>query len=401
MIDPKTFYRDFDILLKKIRHERRHKNFIFSILKEVQTKFGASLKISNLRIYEERGDEYVLVHSLVEQNGNTIVPTLSVNAEAVKQVLNNGSYIYDAANFTIDPQVRSQGHYAIPAAMVIKGPERNWIVLFELKDGWIREEVLFSLNAIRTALNFRLFSEAIQTELQQAEQIQRSLLPAQPPTIPGYQIAVRSQATEIVGGDLYDFFDFGGENFGVCIGDASGHGLPAALLVRDVVIGLRMGLEKNMKMVYTFQKLNNVIFRSTYSSRFVSLFYGEIESDGHLICVNAGHPAPIVVFEDQVTELKATGLILGALPEITLHRSYAQIKPNSVLVLFSDGIFERENPQEEPYSIKRLKKLVMKYQKLSAQEILENIFEDVYEFGNRNKWEDDSSVIVVKRLSRP
>ncbi len=398
MIDPKSFYRDFDILLKKIRHERKHKNFVFSILKEVQNNFGSSLKIGNLRIYEERGDEYILVNSLLEQNGHPLVTSLSARSDTVQQALHNGSYIYDDVNFSIDPQVRSQNYYAIPAAMVIKGPEKRWIVLFELKDGWVREEVLFSLNAIRTALNFRLFSEAIQSELQQAEQIQRSLLPAQPPTIPGYQIAVRSHATEIVGGDLYDFFDFGGENFGVCIGDASGHGLPAALLVRDVVIGLRMGLEKNMKMVYTFQKLNSVIYRSTYSSRFVSLFYGEIESDGHLICVNAGHPAPIVVYEDQVTELKATGLILGALPEITLHRSYAPIKPNSVLVLFSDGIFERVNQQEEAYSVKRIKKLVMKYQKHSAQEILDKLFEDVYEFGSHNKWQDDSTAIVIKRL---
>ncbi len=398
MIDPKTFYRDFDVLLKKIRHEKKHKNFIFSILKEVQHKFGAALKIGELQIYEERGDEFVLVHSLMERNGRPTVKKLPLQSEAVQQLLHNGSYIYDNAEFSIDPDMRNHNYYAIPAAMVIKGPERRWIVVFELKDGWVREEVLFSLNAFRTALNFRLFSEAIENELQQAAQIQKSLLPAQPPAIPGYQIAARSQATEIVGGDLYDFFDFGEDNFGVCIGDASGHGLPAALLVRDVVIGLRMGIEKNMKMVYTLQKLNSVIYRSTYSSRFISLFYCEVESDGHLIYVNAGHPAPLMVYEDQVTELKATGLILGALPEITLHRSYAQLKPNSVLVMFSDGLFERENPQEEAYSIKRLKKLVMKYQKLSAQEILDHIFEDVYEFGNRNKWEDDSTAIVVKRL---
>lgn len=398
MIDPKTFYRDFDILLKRIHHEKRHKNFIFSILKEVQANFGSSLKLGNLRIYEERGDEFILVHCNVEQNGRPLIKRLFASSKAVQELLHHGSYIYDSVDFSIDPDLRKNNYYSIPAAMVIKGPEKRWIVVFELKDGWSREEVLFSLNAVRTALNYRLFSEAIQNDLQQAAQIQQSLLPAHPPTIPGYQIAARSQTTEIVGGDLYDFFEFGEDNFGVCIGDASGHGLPAALLVRDVVIGLRMGLEKNMKMVYSFQRLNNVIYRSTFSSRFVSLFYGEIERDGHMIYVNAGHPAPFVVHEDQVTELKATGLILGALPEITLHRSYAQLKPGSVLVMFSDGIFERENSKEETYGIKRLKKLVMKYQKLSAQEILDNIFEDVFEFGNRNKWEDDSTAIVVKRL---
>ena len=95
-------------------------------------------------------------------------------------------------------------------------------------------------------------------------------------------IAGFSKPAELVGGDLFDYFNFDNEEFGVCIGDASGHGLPAALLVRDVVTGLRMGLEKQMKMVYTFKKLNNVIYRSVYSTRFISLFYAEIQKDGNL-----------------------------------------------------------------------------------------------------------------------
>ncbi len=247
-------------------------------------------------------------------------------------------------------------------------------------------------------MNQRLYSDAIQTELEQAALIQKSLLPNHLPEFPGYQIAGLSQATEIVGGDLFDYFEFDNELFGVCLGDASGHGIPAALLVRDIVIGLRMGLEKHMKMVHTLQKLNQVIYRSTYSSRFVSLFYCEIEKDGHMIFVNAGHPAPFLVHGKQVTNLKATGLILGALPEITLHRSYARIEPDSVLVLFSDGLFEREDSKGEAFEIKRLKELVIENQSKTAEEIMNLIFEKVDEFGNRTKWDDDSTLVVIKRL---
>jgi sigma-B regulation protein RsbU (phosphoserine phosphatase) len=399
MIEPKIFYRDFDRLLKRIRQEKTGDNFLFTIFTEVQKNFGDTLHLGNIKLFEDKGDEFVLIHSLINGNGRDTIQKLSLDSPAVQELFKHGSYIYDDPQFSIDPEMSQQPYYAIPAAILIRSTDRRWIAVFELKTGWMREEVLFSLNAIRTALNYRLFSEAIQNELEQAAQIQKSLLPAQSPQTNEYQIAARSQPTEIVGGDLYDFFEFDEEALGICIGDASGHGLPAALLVRDVVIGLRMGMEKHMKMVHTFQKLNSVIYRSTFSSRFVSLFYGEIERDGHLIYVNAGHPAPFVVKGDTVQDLKATGLILGALPEIKLHRSYAHMQPGAVLVLYSDGILERENDQEEAFNIRRLKKLVQKHQEKSAPEILEMVFEKVYEYGNRRKWEDDCTVVVIKRVA--
>lgn len=397
MIQPKIFYRDFDNLLKNIRHKKSGKNYLCSILSEVQNNFGDALNFSNLSIYEEKGDDFVLVSSLPESSQFYKAQNLSKESPAVQQVLKNGTFIFDEKKYTLVPEKSSKSHSIILAAMVIRGPVHRWLVLFELQSGWVRDEVLFSLNAIRTAVNYRLFSDAVQNELQQAAQIQKSLLPQQLPQIKGYQIAVRAYTTEIVGGDLYDFFEFDDNNFGVCIGDASGHGIPAALLVRDIVIGLRMGLEKHMKMVYTFLKLNSVIYRSTYSSRFVSLFYGEIEQDGHLIYINAGHPAPFLVSGKKVIELEATGLILGALPEITLHRSYTQIEPDAVLVMFSDGIFERLNQKDAIFGIPRLKQLVIENQKKDAHEIVDILCEHVYRFGNRSKWEDDSTLLVIKR----
>ena len=131
-------------------------------------------------------------------------------------------------------------------------------------------------------LNYKLFSESVKSELEQAVHIQQSLLPTSALEYSGFEIFGRSQPAELVGGDLYDYYSYDKDGFGVCIGDASGHGIPAALMVRDVVTGLRMGLEKHMKMVHTLKKLNNVIYQSVYSTRFISLFYAEIESDGNI-----------------------------------------------------------------------------------------------------------------------
>jgi sigma-B regulation protein RsbU (phosphoserine phosphatase) len=398
MMDPKTFYRDFDSLLRKIRHIERGENFIYTLLRDFCSNFGATLHIGRMWLYEDRGDGFrkLLIDGNVE--ANTVPDFIDGQSQSVRSVLKNASYIFDDPDeLTIAPDLQKEGHYAVPAAILIRSTEQRWIAIFELTEGWGREEVLFSLNAVRTSLNHRLFSEAINTELEQAALIQKSLLPGEPPVLSDYEIAWRSEATEIVGGDLYDCIIHDDNIFGAAIGDASGHGIPAALLVRDVVIGLRMGLEKNMKMLHTFQKLNSVIYRSTYSSRFVSLFYGEFERDGHLIFVNAGHPTPFIVDDTGTTDLNATGLIIGALPEIKLYRSFATMSTGSILVLYSDGVFERENLKEELFGIDRIKNLAIKHRHKSAQEIVNLIFEAAYEWGNRLKWDDDVTLLIIKR----
>jgi len=246
-------------------------------------------------------------------------------------------------------------------------------------------------------LNFRLQSDAMKNDVQQAAVIQQSLLPSSPPYIAGYETAGRSQPADVVGGDFFDFSVFGDEVFSVAVGDASGHGLPAALLVRDVVTGLRMGVEKEMKMAEALQKLNRVIHRSTLSARFISLFYGEIESNGNIFYVNAGHPPPLLVHGTQVTQLKATGLILGAVSEISLRRAFTRFESGDVLILYSDGLLERLNSDNEEFGVDRLGELIIQHQQKSAQEILEVIYQSVSAFGNQATWEDDVTAVVVKK----
>jgi len=284
------------------------------------------------------------------------------------------------------------------AVTTVHNPIKRWLFVFELQSGWVYEQVMLFLRAMRTALNYRLFSEMVGNDLQRAEQIQKSLLPKLAPDIKGYQINGKSQPAELVGGDFYEYFQFDKQDFGIAIGDASGHGLPAALLVRDVVVGLRMGLEKNMRLVYTLKKLNKVIQQSTYSTNFVSLFIGEFEQDGHLFYVNAGHPPPFVVDEDNIYDLQATGITLGFLPSIDLGRAYFRLNPGAVLVAYSDGIIERVRKEDEQFGIKRLKKLVLENHEKSSEEIVDLIFKTVYDFGRKKSWDDDATLVVVKRL---
>ena len=159
-----------------------------------------------------------------------------------------------------------------------------------------------------------------------------------------------------------------------------------------------MGIEKHMKMVHTLKKLNKVIYQSVYSTRFISLFFAEMEISGNIFFINAGHPSPFIVFNDKIINLDSTGLIFGAFPEIELHRAYTKLEPGGILVLFSDGILERQNKKGEEFNLERLQKVVLQNKDKTANEILQLIFKTADDFGKGKKWKDDATAIVIKRL---
>lgn len=395
MTQPKDLYRKLAALLAKIDEGRTKDDFLFSVLAKFENTFGRDLHIADGRLYREDRDQFLLINAADWQE---FANPETLNAEVAQLVIKNGSYIYNDAALNINQPISLQKEYTIPAAFTVQNPSQRWIFVFALQSGWVREEVEFCLNAVRALLNFRLITEAMTNDVQRAAIIQQSLLPSSPPYIAGYETAGRSEPAEVVGGDFFDFSIFGEDVFSVAVGDASGHGLPAALLVRDVVTGLRMGVEKEMKMAEAMQKLNRVIHRSTLSAHFVSLFYAEIESNGNIFYVNAGHPPPLLVHGEQVKQLKATGTILGALPEISLHRASASFAPGAVLVMYSDGLLERRNDDNEEFGLARLEKLIIQHQQKSAAQILEVIYRTIFAFDNQAKWQDDMTVVVIKKM---
>jgi sigma-B regulation protein RsbU (phosphoserine phosphatase) len=247
----------------------------------------------------------------------------------------------------------------------------------------------------------------VRVSLRKAAHIQHSLLVEDPPPFPGYELAARSVAADEVGGDFYDFHSFNGDMLGLSIGDASGHGLPAALLVRDVVTGLRMGIEKELKVAHVFEKLNRVIHRSRLSSRFVSVFYGELERDGNLVYVNAGHQPPILFFREQRPgqpcdlELTIGGTVIGPLPEAHFRRGFARVHPGEVLLMLTDGILERRDKAGEFFGLDRVRAIVRENQAEPATVILDRLFEAALGWGAGRPWEDDATIVVVKRDSLP
>jgi len=398
MIEPKLFYRKLDFLLNKIDTEQTEQNFLISIANELESTFGEDLNIHSGRIYLEDDDEYILIHKPQKRSPAPIAQNYQTESEAIQKILRFGTYIFDDPQLSLDKSISSQDEYAIPAAFTVRSPEYRWIIVLELTSGWIREEIEFCLNAVRTALNYRLVSESMIIEKNQARGIQQSLLPASPPEFEGFHFAAKSCAADIVGGDLYDFYSFSEDRLGICIGDASGHGLPAALLTRDVITGLRMGLGPKQDMITIFTKLNRVIFKSVLSSHFISLFYADLNRDGQITYLNAGHPSPILYQNGSIQNLEPTGIIIGAVREMEIEKASVKIEDGGVLVLFTDAFFERKNSIGEMFSLDRLNELIREHHEKNVTELLDVIFDTVYDFGKPSNWDDDATILVIKKI---
>ena len=162
---------------------------------------------------------------------------------------------------------------------------------------------LSSLGILRLAVDQKLRQDRYVSALQEARRIQMSILPKRALRRGSIEVAGYTTPAELVGGDYFDFISVSDRILGIAIADASGHGLPAALQVRDVYTGLRMAVERDFKIVRTVERLNRIIHESRLTTRFVSLFYGEIEDDGNLMYVNAGHPHPLHFHGMSVTPL--------------------------------------------------------------------------------------------------
>ncbi|HEY8232377.1 MAG TPA: PP2C family protein-serine/threonine phosphatase [Vicinamibacteria bacterium] len=401
MATAKLLYRRLDALFGSLKKGKSQPKLVESFVEEALASLKDDLRLRAGLVYAERRDNFVLTRTLGEPGtplAETFDPTLTPLAELARHRV----YIYSAIEAEGSPQRLGLLPRAPAAGLIVGQRPHRYAILFMLAEGWQLEELDFALNTIRASLDARLVDARVRGSFREAAEIQQSLLVEEPPQFAGFELAARSVAAEEVGGDFYDFHELGETTLGLAIGDASGHGLPAALLVRDVVTGLRMGIEKELKVAHVFEKLNRVIHRSRLSSRFVSVFYAELEQDGNIVYVNAGHQPPILFFREELPgkpsqiELSNGGTVIGPLPEARFRRGFARLHPGEVLLLLTDGILERRDRRGEFFE-ERVSDLVRQHQEQPATVILERLFEAALAWGDGRPWEDDATIVVVKR----
>jgi len=403
MATAKLLYRRLDALFGGLKSRRSQPKLVEAFIEDCFQSLRDDLRLRGAVLYVERRDGFALVKTVGEP-GSPVAETLDPAQSPLAELIRHRVYIFGDPAAPNSPQrLQLLGPAAGSAGLIVGERPLRYVLLFLLADGWQAEELDFALNTIRAALGARMVDARVRGSFREAAEIQQSLLVEEPPEFPGFELAARSVAAEEVGGDFYDFQQLGEGTLGVSIGDASGHGLPAALLVRDVVTGLRMGIQEELKIARVFEKLNRVIHQSRLSSRFVSVFYGEVEEDGNIVYVNAGHQPPILFFKEPRPgmpcdlELTAGGTVIGPLPQARFRRGFARLRPGEALVMCTDGILERRDPSGTFFGAEGLRSVVRQHQAASAQAILDAVFETSWKWGDARPWEDDATALVLRR----
>jgi sigma-B regulation protein RsbU (phosphoserine phosphatase) len=235
-----------------------------------------------------------------------------------------------------------------------------------------------------------------ESEVEEAQEIQRRFLPHETPSLRGYQISSTWQPARGVGGDYYDFLPLTPATLGICIADVAGKGMPAALVMGNLQAAFRSIATAESAPETVCDKLNARMCDTLGADRFVTFFYAQLDGESRkLRFVNAGHNAPILLRRDgSHMRLDSDGGVLGIFPEARYSSGDADLKAGDRVVFFTDGVTEAADGAAEEFGDKRLLETLQAHQNLDAESIQKKILESVNEFC-AGTWQDDATLIVV------
>ncbi len=240
--------------------------------------------------------------------------------------------------------------------------------------------------------------ERLEGELEAAKAIQMKLLPEKVPCIAGFDIAATSLPAKQVGGDYYDFIELPENKLGFAVGDVSGKGMPAALLMANLQASLRTLAQSNLPLEVLVGRLNTALHDNTSPEMFATFFFASLNSDqNRLSYVNAGHNFPILCGNGRLEQLSEGGLLLGVVPECRYASGCVTLEPGEIIVLYSDGITEATNGDDEEYGEERFIRLLQNQCNLSADDILNVVMEEVKSYCGAPQ--DDMTLLVIKRIA--
>ncbi len=300
----------------------------------------------------------------------------------------------------------------------LKGQMTGLVALFNRKGaaGFAAgDQRLLSIIATQSAQvieNVRLHEEEqklarIREELGMARDIQARLLPEAMPKLPGYDICGRSVPAKEIGGDYFDFIALPGDRLAFCIGDVSGKGLPAALLMANLQAAVRGQTPRGRGCAENLRQVNALLFHNTAPEKFASLFYGILDGQAHRLCFgNAGHNPPLLASADgRVRRLGDGGLLLGCLEESCFDEETVALEPGDLLLAFSDGISEALDEEDREFGEPRLDEWLRAAAGRAAAAgaepmaagLVDGILAEVRRHAGRAPQYDDMTLVVIRR----
>jgi serine phosphatase RsbU (regulator of sigma subunit) len=240
--------------------------------------------------------------------------------------------------------------------------------------------------------------ERIEQELRVARLIQQTLLPKSVPRHPGYDVAAYYRPAREVGGDFYDFLELEDGRLGLVVGDATGHGVPAALMMANTQSVLRAVAQRGgSEPGRILAEVNEVLRAYIPPSMFVTCFYAILDPrSGTLRYANAGHDLPYLWHGCDCEELRARGMPLGLMPQMSYEEKEMVLDTGEGVLFYSDGLVEAHNPEGEMFGFPRLRALIAEH---GEERTLRNLLlEELYSFvGDGWEQEDDITLLTLKR----
>ncbi len=251
----------------------------------------------------------------------------------------------------------------------------------------------------------RLYEEVLEKrrleeEVVIGQRIQRTFLPERNPEVPHFDIAGANYSSDLVGGDYYDFIRIADQHLGIVIGDVSGKGIPAALIMASFRASLIAEIRNNYAIRTVFAKVNKLLWESVEPDRFVTAVYGVLDTGNRRFTyVNAGHN-PAFLFraaEDRFDSLDATGPLLGTFESATFKERSVEIAAGDLLVLYTDGVTEAMNTTGQFFGEERLRGVIRSRRAEPATTVVRGIWETVRAFRDLEQ-HDDLTVVAIKGL---
>ena len=239
-------------------------------------------------------------------------------------------------------------------------------------------------------------------DLEIARKVQKASFPQKSPAIPGLQCATFYKPAHSIGGDYYDFLPLEDGTWGIAVGDVSGKGIGAALIMATLQASLRAQTLPPRPDIRTLMKNVNLVVReSSPPEFFASLFYAEYEPASRLLTyVNAGHNPPVVVRRNyggcKFLSLQSGGVPVGALDESHYDSATFQLEPGDLLVAYTDGLTESDNPGGNAFGQERLKRVLCTCTAKQPQQILQHILRDLSAHSAGHPQVDDLTLVVMR-----
>lgn len=258
-----------------------------------------------------------------------------------------------------------------------------------------------ALSIVRAQLHDELKEkQRLERELSIARDIQRSFQPTRSPELKGFDIAGVNEASELVGGDYYDFVPITDGHLGIAVADVSGKGIPAALIMASYRASLIAEIRNNYAIRTVLAKVNRLLIQSLEPGRFVTAFYGVLDVEARrLTWANAGHNHPILLRSGgKVDELRSSGTILGAFSDAVFKERTTELRPGDILLIYTDGLVEARSPEAEEFGTQRIEGQLRALADRPSSEIIAGLLHALREFVGFTDVGDDVTLVVLKCL---